>query len=99
MGTTRLGQTSQCTGARSSAITKVQLRWFLLPVPLGDVAGGGQQFLDYSGIGECAVGGHLSGRGPCSRGRVKNRRVAARSRFSETRTSMTCPNWSIPRYR
>ncbi len=31
MGTTRLGQTSQCTGARSSAITKVQLRWFLLP--------------------------------------------------------------------
>jgi hypothetical protein len=26
---------------------------------------------------------------------VKNRRVAARSRFSETITSMTCPSWSI----
>jgi hypothetical protein len=39
------------------------------------------------------------GDGPCSSARVKNRRVAAMSRFWETSTSMTCPNWSIARYR
>jgi hypothetical protein len=39
------------------------------------------------------------GRGPDSRAPVKNRRVAARSRFPQTRTSMTWPNWSIARYR
>ena len=31
--------------------------------------------------------------------RVKNWRVAARSRCSDTRTSMTWPYWSIARYR
>jgi hypothetical protein len=30
-------------------------------------------------------------------GRVKNRRVAAKSRFSETRMSMTWPYWSSAR--
>ena len=39
------------------------------------------------------------GRGPCFRARVKNRQVAARSRFSDTSTSMTWTNWSIARYR
>jgi transposase InsO family protein len=39
------------------------------------------------------------GDGPCSSAWVKNRRVAARSRFSATSTSMTWPNWSIARYR
>jgi hypothetical protein len=28
-------------------------------------------------------------------GRIKNRRVVAGSRFTDTSTSMTCPNWSI----
>jgi len=32
------------------------------------------------------------GDGPCSNAWVKNRRVASRSRFSVTRTSMTWPN-------
>jgi hypothetical protein len=32
-------------------------------------------------------------------GRAKNRRVAARSRFGDARTSMTCLYWSITRYR
>lgn len=36
--------------------------------------------------------------GACSRARVKNRRVAARSRFSQANTSITCPDWSA-RYR
>jgi hypothetical protein len=39
-----------------------------------------------------------AGRGPCSRARVKNRRVAAKSRFCATTTSMTWPCWSIARY-
>jgi hypothetical protein len=37
--------------------------------------------------------------GPCTRARMKNRRVAARSRFGDTSTSMTWPSWSIARYR
>jgi hypothetical protein len=37
--------------------------------------------------------------GPCTRARMKNRWVAARSRFGDISTSMTWPSWSIARYR
>jgi hypothetical protein len=64
-------------------------------VLLQDMARRGQQLLDHSRIGGRLIGADSLGRGPCSKARVKNRRVAARSRFWETSTSMTCPNWSI----
>jgi hypothetical protein len=38
-------------------------------------------------------------REPCAKARVKNRQVAARSRFWDISTSMTCLYWSIARYR
>src|SRR5918998_6676625 len=33
----------------------------IVPVLLGDVAGGGYQLLDHSRVGRCPVGGHLGG--------------------------------------
>ena len=64
----------------------------IIRVLLHDMAGGGRQFIQCQGVGGRAVGGHLGRSRAVPRARVKNRRVAARSRFSDTNTSMTCPN-------
>ena len=69
----------------------------VIGVLLSDVAYGGQQFVEHAGVGRCPVGGDVARAVPCSSARVKNRRVAVRSLFSETSTSMTCPYWSIAR--
>ncbi len=66
-------------------------------IPGVDVVGGGQLFVEDPRVGRGAVGGHLGRAPPWDRARVKNRRAAAGSRFSEARTSMTWPNWSIAR--
>jgi hypothetical protein len=63
-------------------------------VLLGDVAGGGQQLVEHTRVGGCSVGVTSVGDGPCCSAWVKNRRVAATSRFVDTSTSMTWPNWS-----
>ncbi len=53
-------------------------------VLLGDVTGGRQQLVEHARVGGRPVGGGLY-----LGAWVKNRRVTARSRFSDTRTSMT----------
>jgi hypothetical protein len=50
-------------------------------------------------VGEGFVRGHRARVGAVIQSRIKNRRVAAKSRFSDTRTSMTWPYWSIARYK
>jgi hypothetical protein len=66
---------------------------------LGDVTRGGQQFIEHSRIPGARSVFTSVGRGLWLSAWVKNRRVAARARFSVMRTSMTWPNWSIARYR
>jgi len=68
-------------------------------VLLHNTTRGRQQLIDHPRIDRCSVSGHLARMGAILGARVKNRRVAARSRCSETSTSMTWPNWSIARYR
>ena len=65
----------------------------------GDMAGGGYQLVEHPRVGGRVISDDLNRRWPVLQARVKNRRVAARSRFSETNTSMICPNWSMARCR
>jgi hypothetical protein len=65
----------------------------------GEMAGSGHQLVEHPGIGRCFVGRHRVGVGAVIESRVKHRRVAAKSRFSDTSTSMTWPYWSIARYK
>src|ERR687894_381652 len=64
-------------------------------VLLQDMARRGQQLLDHSRIGGRLIGADLAGTWAVLQGTGEDRRVAARSRYWETSTSMTCPNWSI----
>jgi hypothetical protein len=66
---------------------------------LGDMAGGRHQLVEHGWVGNRLIGGDLDWGRPVFKGAGRNRRVAARSRFSATNTSMTCPNWSMARYR
>jgi len=62
-------------------------------VLLGVVPGARSHLIEDTRVGGCAVGGDLDGVSVVVfNARVTNRRAAARSRFSETSTSMTCPN-------
>ncbi len=58
-------------------------------VPGVDVVGRGELFVEDPRIGGGPVGGHLGRAAAVGQGQVKNRRAAARSRFSEARTSTT----------
>ena len=71
----------------------------VVSVLLGDMTGGRHQLIEHPRVGGGTISGDLDRGRRVIQGAVKNRRVAARSRFSETSTSMTCPNWSIARYR
>ena len=71
----------------------------VLRISLGDVTGSGYQLIEHPRVGGARSVVTSVGDGPCSSARVKNRRVATMSRFSETNTSMTCPNWSIALYK
>ena len=68
-------------------------------VLLDDVAGGGQELIEYSWVGSCAVGIDLGRVWTVLQRVAEERRVAAQSLFLDTSTSMTCPHWSIARYR
>jgi len=62
-------------------------------VLLGVVPGARSHLIEDTRVGGCAVGGDLDGVSVVVfNARVTNQRAAARSRFSETSTSMTCPN-------
>ena len=68
-------------------------------VLLHDVPRLGHELVEHRGYaGARSVVTSVGRRAPLS-ARAKNWRVAARSRFGEARTSMTCPCWSIARYR
>jgi hypothetical protein len=71
----------------------------IVGIALGAVPGTQKDLLEDGRVDRCLVGDDLGRAGPCSSARVKNRRVAARSRFGEANTSITYPNWSIARYR
>ena len=66
----------------------------IVRVLLHDMARGGQQLIEHSRVGRCPICRHLAGSWAVLEGTggVENRRVAARSRFWDTSTSMTCPN-------
>ena len=66
-------------------------------VLLHRMAGLGHEFVEHAPGARSVV--TSVGRRAATSARAKNRRVAARSRFSEASTSMTCPYWSIARYR
>ena len=71
----------------------------IVRILLSDMTGSGHQLIEHPRVGEGTVGGDLDRLRLALEGADENRRVAARSRLSETSTSMTCPNWSIARYR
>ena len=69
-------------------------------VLLNDVTRGRQQLIEYPRVGGRPVGAHLSRARTVLEGTGEELGgVAARSRCSNTRTSMTSPYWSIARYR
>ncbi len=68
----------------------------IISVLLGDMTGSGHQLVEHPRVGSRVISGDLNRRRPVF---LKKRRVAAKSRFSETNTSMTCPNWSLARYK
>src|SRR5918911_7247 len=63
----------------------------IVSVLLGDMTGGRHQLIEHPRVGGGTISGDLDRGRRVIQGAVKNRRVAARSRFSETSTSMTCP--------
>jgi hypothetical protein len=71
----------------------------IIGMALHDVARCGQQVINRSRIGGRLIGAHLTGVWavfPCPGGEPASGRQI---RFSQASTSMTCPNWSIARYR
>ncbi len=58
-------------------------------VLLHDVAGGGDELFDRSWVGRCPVGTHFGRVYAVFEGLGEKPRVAVRSRFGETSTSMT----------
>jgi hypothetical protein len=66
-------------------------------VLLHDVPRLGHELVEHTGYAGARLVVTSVGRRAAFSARAKNRRVAARSRFGEARTSMTCPCWSIAR--
>jgi hypothetical protein len=61
----------------------------VIPVLFHDVARDGDQLFDHSRVGRCPVGTHLGRVYAVFEGLGEKPRVAVRSRFGETSTSMT----------
>jgi hypothetical protein len=63
------------------------------------VVGVWQQLIEDPQVGRRPVSGHLSQSPSLFEHLSKNGRAAGKSRFSAAKTSMTCLNWSIARYK
>ena len=71
----------------------------VVTVLFGDVPRRRQQFLQHAEVGRRLVGRDLDWPRRLLQRPGENRRAAAASRLPVASTSMTCPNWSIARYR